>query len=136
MSIMTHSVPINDIKIGPRFRHNHGDLAPLIKSIREVGLLHPIVVTPDFQLIVGARRLAALRNLDWDLVPITIVDLKDIVKGEYAENELRKDFTPSEKVAIAKAIVELESRRRSAGSRSMHILPRARPKTLAKIFPK
>src|ERR1035441_6794341 len=33
-----------------------------------------------------------------------IVDVTSIMNGEYAENEVRKDFTPSERVAIAKAI--------------------------------
>ena len=32
-----------------------------------------------------------------------VVDVSSILAGEYAENEVRKDFTPSERVAIAKA---------------------------------
>src|SRR6185437_3360153 len=39
-------------------------------------------------------------------IPVTIVPLADIVAGEWAENDpqLRKDFTPSETVAIVRAL--------------------------------
>jgi ParB family chromosome partitioning protein len=33
-----------------------------------------------------------------------VVKLKSLISGEYAENEFRKDFTPSERAAIGKAI--------------------------------
>jgi hypothetical protein len=36
-----------------------------------------------------------------------IVDVASIVEGEFTENQVRKDFTPSERVAIGKAIEEL-----------------------------
>ena len=95
---------ISEIKIGKRHRQNLGDIATLAKSIQETGLLHPVVVTPAGELIAGRRRLEALKSLGWEDTPVNVVDLDEIVKGEYAENFARKDFTPSEMVAIKRAI--------------------------------
>ncbi len=66
--------------------------------------MHPIVVRNDRRLIAGRRRLAACRRLGWKSVPVTYVDLENIVRGEYAENAFRKDFLPSEIDAIRRAI--------------------------------
>jgi hypothetical protein len=39
-------------------------------------------------------------------------EVRSIIAAEYAENEVRKDFTPSERVAIARAIEKQISNRR------------------------
>jgi ParB/RepB/Spo0J family partition protein len=95
---------ISDIKIGTRHRKDMGDVAGLARSIGEVGLLHPIVVRPDGTLIAGERRLAAFKHLSRTEIPVTVVDLDNIVRGELAENAERKDFLPSEIDAIRKAL--------------------------------
>ena len=98
------ALPISDITIGKRHRAELGDIKALAHSIDDVGLLHPIVVTPNLELIAGARRLEACRHLQWTEVPATIVPLDDIVRGEFAENADRKDFLPSEIDAIRRAM--------------------------------
>ncbi|MDR5739177.1 MULTISPECIES: ParB/RepB/Spo0J family partition protein [unclassified Caballeronia] len=97
-------VPLAQIRVGTRHRVDHGDIAALAQSIETIGLLHPIVVTPELELIAGERRLLACMRLQWESVPARVVNLESIVLGEYAENELRKDFTVSERVAIGQAI--------------------------------
>lgn len=108
---------LGEIKPGKRFRKDLGDVASLARSIDERGaLLHPVVITPANTLIAGERRMAA-----WKLcalsqqgklpIPVTIVDIDAIVAGERDENAERKDFTPSEMVAIKKALEPLERRR-------------------------
>ncbi len=92
------------IKVGVRHRKTLGDIKSLAASIEAVGLLHPIVVTPDLTLIAGERRLAAFQHLGRDSIPITVVTLEDIVRGEFAENADRKDFLPSEIEAIRRAL--------------------------------
>ena len=99
---------INKIKVRNRFRTNLGDIHSLAVSIEEVGLLHPIVVRPDGRLIAGERRLAACKKLGWRSVPVTFVDLKEVIRGEFAENAYRKDFLPSEIEAIRRALLPLE----------------------------
>ncbi|MDG4574451.1 MAG: ParB/RepB/Spo0J family partition protein [Defluviicoccus sp.] len=95
---------LDEIRVGPRYRHDMGDLRALADSMNELGLLQPIGVTADFALVFGERRLRAARMLGWTTIAARIVDVPSIVAGEYAENEVRKDFTPSERVAIAEAI--------------------------------
>jgi N6-adenosine-specific RNA methylase IME4 len=101
-------LPTNKIKVRNRYRKNLGDIDSLAASIKELGLLHPIVVRPDGRLIAGERRLAACRRLGWKSVPVTHVDLKKVVLGEYAENAFRKNFLPSEVNAIRMAIEPYE----------------------------
>jgi hypothetical protein len=45
--ISSSQVPIDSVKIGSRFRKDLGDIASLAKDIREIGLLHPIVINQD-----------------------------------------------------------------------------------------
>ena len=99
---------IEDISIGERYRKDLGDIGGLAKSIQEIGLLHTVVVTSGGQLVAGQRRLAAARQLGWDDIPARIVNLQSLVRGEYDENEVRKDFIPSEKVAICRVLEPLE----------------------------
>jgi len=99
---------ISAIKIGVRHRTDMGDIKKLAQSIADVGLLHPIVVSPDGVLIAGQRRLAACQLLGWTAAPVTEVDLVEIVRGEFGENGERKDFLPSEIDAIRRAIEPAE----------------------------
>lgn len=96
---------IADIKIGKRHRSDMGDLDALAESIRLEGLLQPIGVTEDGELVFGERRLRACRDiLGWNEIEAKVVKVSSIVKGEWIENEIRKDFTPSERVAIGRAL--------------------------------
>jgi IS605 OrfB family transposase len=102
-------IPLDAVQIGARYRRDLGDIDGLARSIADVGLLHPIVVRPDGLLIAGERRLEACRRLGWATVPVTEVDLEQVVRGELAENADRKDFLPSEIDAIRKALAPIEA---------------------------
>jgi len=99
---------IADIIVGERHRKDLGDIKGLARSIADVGLLHPGVVRSDGVLIAGQRRIAAAKLLGWTEIPATVVDLESIIRGEQAENVYRKDFTPSEAVAIGRALEPME----------------------------
>ena len=102
---MLKELKIADITVGSRHRKDMGSLTSLADSIRQEGLLQAIGVTEELQLVFGERRLRATRDiLKKTTILARIVDVSSILAGEYAENEIRKDFTPSERVAIAKAI--------------------------------
>ena len=98
--------PLNRIRVGRRFRKALGDLRALAESVGAVGLLHPVVVTPQGRLVAGRRRLEAVRLLGWRTISVHVVDLENIIEGELAENVHRKDFLPSELWAIAKKVKE------------------------------
>lgn len=97
---------ISEIKINNRFRKDYGDIESLAKSIEEIGLLHPIVINSDYELVCGGRRVEAVRLLGREEIAARIIDIESVILGEYAENEVRKDFTDSERVAIGRAIEE------------------------------
>jgi hypothetical protein len=104
-NLVLREVPCDAIRVVGRHRRDMGELEVLAASIATVGLLHPPVITKDGVLICGERRLLAARDiLGWKTIPVIVLEVSSIVEGEYAENEIRKDFTPSERVAIGKAI--------------------------------
>lgn len=98
---------INDIKIGQRVRDEYGDMESLANSIKEHGLLHPIVVDSNYNLIAGCRRLLACERIG--LYEIEVKVLQDVSEKELRileleENIRRKDLTELEK---SKNLVEL-----------------------------
>lgn len=107
------NVPVEWVRVVGRHRHELGDLASLVASIEDVGLLNPITVTRDGRLIAGQRRLEACRLLDWDTVPVRFVDSLDdaakLLHAERDENTCRKDMLPSELAALGAALYEIEA---------------------------
>ena len=53
-------IDISKIKVAERIRKDFGNIKELADDIKENGLINPPVVTPDFELIAGERRLRAL----------------------------------------------------------------------------
>jgi N6-adenosine-specific RNA methylase IME4/ParB-like chromosome segregation protein Spo0J len=102
------TLPITDIVIGPRHRKHLGDIEGFAARIKAVGLLHPVVVTPDRDLVAGERRILACSLLGWTEIPVRIIDPPDLLRAEADENTERQDFTPSEAVAIAAALRPIE----------------------------
>ncbi len=111
-------VLISDIAIGKRIRKDIGNLDGLASSIEDVDLLHPIVVDEKNNLIAGLRRLEACKKLDWNKIPVTVISLDENVFGEIEENQLRKDFTESEKAAIQIILKEKFSQETNQGQRN------------------
>jgi N6-adenosine-specific RNA methylase IME4 len=95
---------IADIKIGTRLRKDLGDIPALAKSIKKVELLQPVVITPNDELVVGGRRLAALQHLGHEEIPVTVREVDDILRAQLAENSERKDFLPSEIYEVWRAL--------------------------------
>lgn len=95
---------IADIIIGARHRKDLGDLDALAESIRTLGLLQPIGIHEDLTLVFGHRRLLACVLLGWTEIDVRIVNVSSIALGEMTENEVRKNFTESERVAIFRTI--------------------------------
>jgi ParB family chromosome partitioning protein len=100
-------MPVGANRVGDRHRKDMSDLDGLAASMAEC-LLHPIVVRPDGLLIAGERRLRAVLLLGWRTIPVNVLDLDKVVRGEFAENACRKDLTLSEAVAIKRALETIE----------------------------
>ena len=68
---MTETRRITDIIIDHCYRQDLGDLQGLAGSIREFGLLRPVLIAPDNRLISGRRRLEACKLLGRETIPVT-----------------------------------------------------------------
>lgn len=79
---MLKELLIADITVGDRHRKDMGDLTALADSIRQEGLLQPIGVTEELQLVFGERRLRATRDiLKRKTILARIVDVTSILAG-------------------------------------------------------
>jgi len=109
------TLPTNEIAEGlidpnpwqPRSIVNDTDLVELANSLREHGLVQPIVVRSHagrYQLIAGQRRLFAARRLGWGSVSVRVLEVDDRQMSEIAivENLQRRDLDPLEKAASFK----------------------------------
>lgn len=98
---------IKDINIGQRIRDEYGDMESLANSIKEHGLLHPIVVDSHYNLIAGCRRLLACERIGLKEIEAKMlgeISERELRVLELEENIRRKDLTELEK---SKNLVEL-----------------------------
>jgi DNA modification methylase len=106
-------VKIADIKVKERFRGDYGDIESLATSMNRYGLLHPIVVDKELNLIAGERRLKAAIELGWEEIEVKYLDdVDELTKKEIEleENIRRKDFAWPEEI---KAKAELDRIKRA-----------------------
>jgi ParB family chromosome partitioning protein len=105
-------VPIEDIEPNPQQpRQTLGDLEELIASIREKGILEPLLVRNvggRFQIIAGERRYRAAVEAGLDEVPCVLRETSDAEMMELAlvENLQRKDLTPFEEADALKLLAD------------------------------
>ena len=89
------------------------DVADLARSMREYGLLQPILVRPHptsserYEVVAGHRRLAAARLLGWRHIPATVraADADEAYLLTVVENLQRQDLTPLEESAALEVLV-------------------------------
>jgi len=130
--------PINQIKVGSRFRKEVGELTGLIESIKKNGLINPILLTPEGELIAGYRRYLACKKLEMETIDAKIVDVGDVKELEMDENLARKDFTLSEKAEIAEFLLKKEKelarqRMRLGGARKSELADLEKGRALDKV---
>jgi ParB family transcriptional regulator, chromosome partitioning protein len=99
-------IPIDSINIVNRVRKDFGDIKSLAESISTVGLLQPILINENNELIDGQRRIKAYIQLGRKEIPCCRVNLNEIILGEFHANSNRKELTTSERMAISKAVEE------------------------------
>lgn len=90
----------------PRQIFNPDELAELVHSIREVGVLQPIVVRPiegskKYELIMGERRLRASKEVGLDAIPVIIRETadEDMLRDALLENLHRSQLNPLEEAS-------------------------------------
>jgi ParB family chromosome partitioning protein len=108
-------VPVNAIAPNPkqpRTRFDDEAIASLAASIREVGILQPIVVRRSgdgrYEVIAGERRLRAARAAGLATVPVVQRDSgdEDLLREALIENIHREDLNPIEQAEAFRALLE------------------------------
>lgn len=109
-------LPANQINRNPRQPRTHFDpeeLAELAASIREHGILQPLIVTSNeesggYTLIAGERRLEAARQAGLERVPVIIREASEQQRLELAliENVQRADLNPLESAEAYRQLAE------------------------------
>lgn len=97
-------IPISQIrtsKYQPRTEFDEKKLNELVSSIKEKGVVQPVLVrkSPDgYELIAGERRLRAVKNLGVERIPAIVKDVNDVDMLEMAliENIQREELNPIE----------------------------------------
>jgi ParB family chromosome partitioning protein len=108
-------LPIGSIKpnsFQPRRAFDEESLADLTASVRELGVLQPVLVRPAgegaFELIAGERRWRAAKRAGLQTIPALIKDVADAASLEQAvvENLHRQDLNPLEEGAAYQQLIE------------------------------
>jgi ParB family chromosome partitioning protein len=136
------SLPTLDLKAGkfqPRYRFDDDKLTTLVDSIREKGIIQPLVVRPlrngmggqatgTYEIIAGERRWRAARILNLEYVPVVVREYSDREALEVAliENIQRDDLTPIEEAEGYQRLLEefsytQEELARSIGKSRSHV---------------
>lgn len=111
------SLPLESLKAGkyqPRERFEEESLQNLVDSIREKGILQPILVRPAigmdhvYEIIAGERRWRAAREAELRQVPVLIVDITDeeALEAALVENVQRQDLNALEEAYGYKRLID------------------------------
>lgn len=98
-------------RLNPRLEFSKAGLDGLSDSIKQVGLLEPIIVRPinsdTYEVVVGERRYRAAQQAHLDKVPTIIKDYTDeeVMEVNLIENIQREDLTAVEKGKICNELL-------------------------------
>ena len=115
--IETNKVLIKDLtrnKFQPRRQFARESLEELTNSIKEQGVIQPIVVRPNkssegkYEIIAGERRWLAAQNAGLHEIPVVILNVDDVKSLEFAivENVQRQDLNPIEEARGYQKLVD------------------------------
>jgi len=109
-------IAVDSISPNPRQPRSHFDpeeIAELATSIREYGVIQPLLVTHaaeegEYVLIAGQRRLMAARQADLERVPVIVREASDqeLIELALIENVQRADLSPLETAEAYRQLAE------------------------------
>jgi ParB family chromosome partitioning protein len=107
-------LPIASIRPNPQQPREHFDeeaLAALAESIREVGVLQPVLVREagdGYELIAGERRWRAARRVGLQTIPaiVRLADDAAMLQQAIVENVQREELNPLEEAAAYQQLIE------------------------------
>jgi ParB family transcriptional regulator, chromosome partitioning protein len=98
------SIPLGQIKAGlyqPRHRFNHEQISELANSVKENGIVQPVIVRPvtsGYELVAGERRWRAAKMAGLTHIPALVRKMEDrkALESSLIENLQRADLNPIE----------------------------------------
>src|SRR5207244_2930989 len=108
-------LPVNAIHPNPnqpRTTFDEEALAALTASVREVGVLHPVLVRPTgtntYELVAGERRWRAAKRAGLQLVPALVREVDDtrVLERALVENLQREDLNPMDEAGAYQQLIE------------------------------
>ena len=114
-SVAYRELPVGAIDVNPFQPREHFDeaaLSTLTASIREVGVLQPVLVRAkgpeEFELIAGERRWRAAKRAGLKTIPAIVRNIEDLTSLEHAlvENLHRQDLDPLEEAAAYQQLMD------------------------------
>ena len=111
-------LPIERVVSSPiNVRTEVGDVSELTDSIREQGILEPLVVRPtqdgNYEVIIGSRRLASAKELGLQFVPVVVQHTSDAnaIVRSLVENLQRGELSLEDRVEAYKRLQDIDSNR-------------------------
>lgn len=97
-------------RLNPRLEFTTAGLDELADSIKQVGLLEPIIVRPHdggYQVVVGERRYRAAHQAGLDKIPVIIREYTDeqVLELNFIENVQREDLSAVEKARLCQELL-------------------------------
>ncbi|MFC5731238.1 MULTISPECIES: ParB/RepB/Spo0J family partition protein [Nocardioides] len=108
-------IPVAQVKpnaVNPRTVFDEEAMAELVHSIKEIGLLQPVVVRrtgpESYELVMGERRWRATQQAGLDTIPAIVreTDDTDMLRDALLENLHRSDLNPLEEAAAYNQLLE------------------------------
>ena len=117
VEVQNNQLPVSDLipnKYQPRKNFDETNLEDLTNSIKERGIIQPIIVRKSnnenskFEIIAGERRWLAAQRAGIHTVPVVITDVDDLKSLEFAivENVQRHDLNPLEEAQGYKRLID------------------------------
>ncbi len=105
---------IHPNRFQPRHAFSSESINELAQTLREEGLLQPIIVREDgeeYEIIAGERRFRAAQSLGWEKIPAIVNNLSDQQTASLAliENLQREDLNPIDEATAYENLMELNS---------------------------
>jgi ParB family transcriptional regulator, chromosome partitioning protein len=117
VEVQKNQLPISDLmpnKYQPRKNFDETNLEDLTNSIKERGIIQPIIVRKSnnqnskFEIIAGERRWLAAQRVGLHKVPVVVTEVDDLKSLEFAivENVQRHDLNPLEEAQGYKRLID------------------------------
>ena len=117
VEVQKNQLPVSDLipnKFQPRKNFDEANLGDLTNSIKERGMIQPIIVrrsnneNSKFEIIAGERRWLAAQRVGMHNVPVVITEADDLKSLEFAivENVQRHDLNPLEEAQGYKRLID------------------------------